>query len=98
MPEIEAQETSVFRHGAQPPEELWTIGRDLAANGRTIRGAAIIKAGAVRSLLLDVFADEPPLRHAAIRKWPQDNDPELQKGKHKELAVAIASLATLLRP
>jgi len=48
--------------------------------------------------VLDVIADEPPLRHGAIIGWPWlDNDPTEQKARQKERAVQIASKAELLR-
>ena len=43
---------------------------------------------------LEVMADEPPPRHAAIRSWPWiENDPDLQKTKQKERAILIANAA-----
>jgi hypothetical protein len=43
---------------------------------------------------LNVVADEPPPRHAVIRGWPViDNDPDLQKARHKEKALILASAA-----
>ena len=98
MPEIEDRETSVFRHSNEPRDRLWTIGDEHAAQGRTIHGAAIIKTQSVRNVQLDVFPDEPPERHAAIRNWPwTENDPDLRKAKHKELAVSLANDAQLLK-
>jgi hypothetical protein len=98
MPEIEDRETSVFRHNGKPPDELWTVGEEHAAQGRTIRGAAIIKARDVRTAQLDVFADEPPPRHAAIRNWPwTEPDPDMRKAKHKELAILLAKDAQFLK-
>lgn len=98
MPEIEARETSVFRHGREPREALWALGDEYAAQGRTIHGAAIIKAQSVRSHRLDVFADEPPPRHSAIRNWPwTQDDPDLRKAEHKEQALALANDAELVK-
>jgi hypothetical protein len=96
LPNPKDQETSVFRHGSDPRENLWTIG--LAAAGeRKLYGAAIVKATIVRATQLEVLADEPPLRHAVIKGWPWDKaDPELQKAKQKEIAMVIASQAVLL--
>jgi hypothetical protein len=98
LPSPRDQETSVFRHGSEPRETLWLTGLECAAAGRTLHGAAIVKAREVRSALLEVAADEPPPRHAVIRGWPYlDNDPELQKAQQKERANSIASKALLLR-
>ncbi len=97
LPNPKDRETSVSRHGSEPLESLWAIGVQ-AAGGRGLHGAAIFKAVAVRTAQLDVLADEPPPRHAAILGWPWDEaDPELQKAKQKEMASVIASQAVLLR-
>ena len=93
LPNSKDHETSVFRQGARPAKELWELGSDLAASGRDLRGVAIVKALDVRTAGLDVFAGEPPPRHAAIRNWPADNDPILQKARQKELAILLASAA-----
>lgn len=93
LPSLKSQQTSASRHGPEPLDRLWAIGL-AAAGARKLYGAAIFKAQAVRAAQLDVLADEPPPRHAAIRGWPRiEADPELQKAKQKELAVLIASAA-----
>jgi hypothetical protein len=98
LPEPKAQETSVFRHEGEPREALWAIGNEHASQGRTIHGAAILKAGEIRVVRLEVIADEPPPRHAAIRNWPWiGDDPDLLKAERMELAMALASKAQLLR-
>ncbi len=93
LPSPKNHETSVSRHGREPLDRLWGIG--LAAAGtRTLYGAAIFKARAVRAVQLEVVADEPPPRHAAIRRWPViEADSELQKARQKELASLLASAA-----
>jgi hypothetical protein len=95
LPEREARETSVSRHGREPSERLWKIGVQ-AANGRTLHGAAILKASAVRNSGVDVFSDEPPDFHAAIRGWPWVDDPDLQRARQKEIAIVIASKAEMV--
>jgi hypothetical protein len=98
LPTPSDRETSVFRHGSEPRDVLWTIGDEHAGRNRTLHGAAIIKTSDVRSALLQVIASEPPPRHASITGWPWlDNDPELQKAQQKERAVLIASKAILVR-
>lgn len=98
LPSASDRETSVFRHGSEPRAALWAIGDEHAANNRTLRGAAIVKALDARAAQLEVIADEPPPRHAAIRGWPWlDEDLELQKAQQKERAVVVASKAVLLR-
>lgn len=95
LPSPKDRETSVFRCSQKPKEELRELGR-AAAGERTLYGAAIFSARAVKSAQLEVIADEPPLCHAAIRGWPWDeNDPVSQKAKQKEIALTIASNARL---
>lgn len=97
LPSPKDRETSVSRHGSEPLESLWEIGLD-AAGSRNLYGAAIFKARSVRAAQLEVAADEPPPRHAAIRGWPWNEiDPELQKAKQKEMAAVIASGAVVVR-
>jgi hypothetical protein len=96
LPSPKPLETSVSRHGREPLESLWSIGLTAAGN-RNLHGTAIFPARAVRAAQLEVVADEPPPRHAAIRGWPEiENDPELRKAAHKERAALIASKAVLL--
>jgi hypothetical protein len=87
-------ETSVFRHGKEPVESLW----DLNARTGTLYGAAIVGTIVVRGVGLDVASDEPPAHHAVIKCWPVANDdPELEKARRKELALAIASKAVFVK-
>lgn len=91
LPSPKHRETSISRRGAQSLKSLWKIGLE-AAGERTLYGAAILKARAVRIANLEVFADEPPPRHAAIRKWPWlDNDLDLQRAQQKQLANQLAA-------
>lgn len=89
-------ETSVFRHGPEPATELWRIGSEVVAVERRVRGVAFLKAGEVRDNGLEVEADEPPPRHAAIRQWPVAPDLELQKAARKERALDLARCARLV--
>lgn len=93
LPSSQDQETSVFRHGAKPARDLWNLGSELASSGRKLRGVAIVQARDVRNVGLDAIAAEPPPRHAAIRNWPTDSDPILQKARQKELAMLLAASA-----
>ena len=65
---------------------LQAIGqRELAARG--LHGAAIVKAGVIREVDLELRAGEPPSLHADIIGWPgQLHDPELGKAERKERA------------
>ena len=95
LPSPHHRETSVSRHGRNPERNLWKIGKQVVAiSGRTLYGAAILRAADIRSADLDVLADEPPERHAAIRKWPWlDNDPDLQKAQQKQIANQLTQAA-----
>jgi hypothetical protein len=98
LPNPKDRETSVFRHGSEPRDKLWATSSEHAAGGRNLHGAAICKARDVREAQLEVMAEEPSPRHAAIRGWPfSEADPELQKAKQKELAALIASKAAIVR-
>lgn len=90
LPSPHDRETSVSRHGQQPSERLWELGR-AAAGGRTLHAAAILKASSVAEAGLLLTADEPPDRHAVIGGWPWvDDDVELQKARQKERALMLA--------
>jgi hypothetical protein len=91
-----SRETSISRHSGDPKEELWALGM-VAAGERKLYGAAIVKANIIRASQLEVYAAEPPPRHAVIKGWPWDEtDPDLQKAKQKEIAMVISSQAVLL--
>jgi len=86
----------VSRHGETPVAQLWSLGL-LAAGERTLYGAAIFKAQAVRDAGLEIAPAEPPPRHAVIRGWPWvSGDPELQKAQQKEKALVLASRSKLI--
>src|SRR6476661_1468067 len=89
-------ETSVCRHGAEPLEALWALAEEYLGSTCTCYGAGVLDAGQVRECRLDLYADEPPARHAAIRGWPVDQDPEEQKAKRMALALTLASAATMI--
>lgn len=95
LPSPKYRETSVFRHGRKPIHELWKIGKSVVSKGdRSLHGAAILKASDIRNTDLDVHADEPPPKHAVIRKWPWlDNDPDTTKAQQKLLAIQLATAA-----
>lgn len=90
------RETSVSRHGAEPVDALRALGL-IAAGVRTLHGAAIVSAAVVRSVGLDVLADEGPKRHAVIRGWPWgESDPDEDKARRKKMAIEIARAADLV--
>lgn len=99
LPSPAERETSVFRHGTEPRAQLWQLGADHVAGGRNLHGVAVFQARHVRAARLEVEASEPPPRHASIVGWPwPEDDPDLRRAKHKELALQIAQHATVLRP
>lgn len=96
LPNPRDRETSVSRHGLEPADHLWAMGK-AAAGTRTLYGVAMFKASVVRKAKLGVYSDEPPDFHAVIRDWPwDDSDPESTKAKQKALAILIASEANLV--
>lgn len=96
LPNPKDRETSVFRHGENPAAGLWALGQQ-AVGGRKLYGAAIFVAHSARSVQLEVVSDEPPPRHAAVRRWPWlEHDPGLQKARQIEMAGVIASSARLI--
>src|SRR5436309_10183371 len=80
LPSPADRETSVSRHGPEPGERLWEIGK-VATGDRTLYGAAIIKAESVALAKLQIISSEPPHRHAAIRGWPWPDDSDLRKAQ-----------------
>jgi hypothetical protein len=89
--------TSVIRHGEEPRDELWRLAEATLGTGVKIHGAAICRARVIRDERLEVVASEPPPRHANLVAWPINADPELQKAQQKEIALAIAARAVLVR-
>ncbi len=99
MPHIPSRETSVYRHGGNPADELWAIGDTYVKGGKeiTIHGSGVLASAVVRMADLDVSPNEPPPRHAAIRNWFwDDTDLVMQKAQQLEKAKTVAAEATLL--
>ena len=93
LPSRTSRDTSVSRHGREPLDALVSLGRE-AAGDRSLYGVALFKGRDVHAAGLEVVPDEPPARHAVIRKWPWfDDDPEEQKAQQKERALMLASAA-----
>ncbi len=91
MPDPKNGETSVYRHGKDPLEDLLALARQEIGTDRKVHGAAIVKASFVTAVDLKVKASEPPLRHADIVQWPwQLDDPEMGKAERMDRAKVIA--------
>lgn len=91
LPNPKNGETSVFRHGAEPQEDLKKIADESVGELRKVHGAAILKAADIREALLQIDAIEPPPRHANIIGWPWlENDRAFGKAQQKELAALLA--------
>lgn len=92
-------ETSVFRHGADPHDQLWALAHDYALGTRTLHGAAIVKARVIRAAGLEVRPDEPPPPHAVIAGWAAEGvDPAEAKVEQKRQALLLAEGAGVLLP
>lgn len=92
MPNPKDRETSVSRQQREPSAALWEAGLQ-AAGGRTLYGAAFVKAQEVRDAGLEVTAAEPPPCHAVITGWPWPDDTDMQRAQQKEFAIVLASVA-----
>ena len=80
-----------------PNDELWALGLREAVGERTLYGAAIVRALDILDAGLVVSSDEPPMKHAVVVGWPiQPTDKDLEKARHKEIALKIASRAVLV--
>ena len=98
-PNPKNDETSVFRHDAEPRDTLWGLSAAITDAGRSLHGAALLSASNVRNVGLNVVAHEPPPRHANIVGWSKfDADPAMVKARNKELALGLAQHATLIQP
>ncbi|MEY4750155.1 MAG: hypothetical protein RIQ60_2369 [Pseudomonadota bacterium] len=88
--------TSVFRLAADPLPAVWDIADREIGTERRVRAVAVLTAGDVRRVKLEVEADEPPPRHANITGWPHiASDPERMRAERKEFALLLAQAATL---
>ncbi|HRI43682.1 MAG TPA: hypothetical protein PLL78_07380 [Fimbriimonadaceae bacterium] len=83
---------SVARHSAEPVEELERLALEYLG-GKRAYGAATLLASEVRTIGLDVLAEEPPPRHANILGWPTSTDEDEQKAQRKLRALELASKA-----
>ena len=98
LPNPKTRDTSVFRQAAKPSSNLWALADAHLGEGRKCHGAAVFRARHVREASLDVLASEPPARHANIVGWAwAEDDPELAKARHKELALRIGQEAEVVR-
>lgn len=97
LPSPKHQNTSVFRHGKEPLQDLKDLGEKYIQTERRIHGVGVLRARDVRSAKLDVVSKEPPPKHANIEGWPWfENDPELQRAQQKERASLMSQKAELL--
>ena len=81
-------EVSVFRYQNESLE-YWRE-RSLQINSKIPYGYAKLKVVNVRSLDLDVEADDTPPAHANIIKWPIYEDNTINKAKQTNLLQALA--------
>ena len=89
-------ESSVHRHEENNLSLLWATGENVLEMGRTLYGAATLKADQIRDVGLDVAANVPPPRHANIVGWNNSANLDDQKAKQKELASLLAQRAILI--
>jgi hypothetical protein len=90
-------ETSVFRRDGFDAARMW-VEADQVLSRRAI-GVGLCTAAEIRKAEIEVVAMEPPPRHANLTRWPMTgdaDDPDLRKARHREIALAIATAATLV--
>lgn len=96
LAEQQIVETSVSRIDGCSAAEIWQMGDTaFAARGKSAIARSNIFVNEVRATGLVVIVDEPPVRHAVISGWPND-DVEIET-KMKELA-AVATLTMRVLP
>lgn len=82
-------DTSTFRADGLTQEELWRLAVH-QVGGRAKNGAARFQANVVAEAGLKIEAEEPPERHANIRGWSMNEDPEMRKSERKTAAMILA--------
>lgn len=86
-------DTSVFRIDDVSQNDVQILAEEHVKE-RSKNGAAVFKANAVSDAKLIIKAEEPPPRHANIRGWSMNDDPELQKAERKSAAMILAEEST----
>lgn len=85
-------EVSVFRVDGLTTLRIWEIGGEISASRhRPLYARGDTAAHNVRRIGLEVMSAEPPVHHANIVGWP-DND----KPRQKLIALQLAAVATLV--
>lgn len=85
-------EVSVFRVDGLTTVRIWEIGSEIAGSrDRPLYARGDTATHKVRRIGLEVMPAEPPLHHANIVGWP-DND----KPRQKLIALQLAAVATLV--
>lgn len=95
MPNKKDNKLSVARHSGIPVEEAQELANEYQV--KDFYGSGVLIAKAIREESLELDANEPPPRHADIVGWPELDDPDLTKAKHKELAAKLAQEASKRR-
>lgn len=91
-PDSGLRELSVSRIESLAESEIWSLGQVVASAGapaRTLHGRGDFDASVPRKLGLRPESDEPPIRHAVIRGWPEE------KNARMSLAQQLAAEARL---
>jgi hypothetical protein len=91
MPKAGTTKLSVFRIDKLQEHLIWELGRNIIlAPGRNLHGRGDLVACIIFQQDLWIEPDNIPLRHANITGFP------LEKSKQKEIALELASAATLV--
>ena len=82
-------DTSVFRIQDISKEQIKAMAVEHVKE-RSKNGAALFNANLVDKAKLDILSKEPPPRHANIRGWSMNEDPELKKSERNAAAMILA--------
>lgn len=82
-------DTSVFRIEGIDQRDVQALAKEHVKE-RSKNGAAIFRADVVSDAKLHIEAQEPPPRHANIRAWSMNDDPDLRKSERKTAAMVLA--------
>ena len=82
-------DTSVFRVDRLNFEEIEIIAKENVKE-RSKNGAAIFAANLVHKAKLEIQSKEPPPRHANIRGWSMNDDPELRRSERNTAAMILS--------
>lgn len=82
-------DTSVFRVDGLNANDIETLAKEHVKE-RSKNGAAMFTASLVNKAKLVIQSKEPPPRHANIRGWSMNDDPELKRSERNTAAMILS--------